>query len=153
MKDDDTHATPRSRAGCYVGSAAIAIFALYVLVYTPSLLDALAASKTKRTMAKMESRGAVIREHSRRHGGFPRSIATTELETDEWGERLRYEGIDCDAKCSQFRLVSAGSDRKFEHPSNSAYQHEAILDRRRPVPDLVYGDQGWVRYPESARHK
>jgi hypothetical protein len=103
--------------------------------------------------------GAELHRYQKQHGQYPAAAPVAnllqtlqvsnrrDLQTDDWGNQLRYEGRGCNPACSGFLIGSPGRDGTFEHPTLASY-HETLtdVDRQR---DLVYGETGWIQCPEG----
>lgn len=142
----------------------VAIIGIIAAIAIPNLLNAINRGRQKRTMADMRSVAVVVEGYAVDNGHYPAAATLEELallvqpkyttslrKVDAWQHTLRYacwqsgQGTN---GCDTYRLVSAGQDGSFEQPDPRDYgdSGERTTDFKR---DIVYGNGGFLQYPEG----
>lgn len=145
-------------------AVAVVLF-VFALILLPNLIDAFVPprrSYQKRTMADMRSIATAVEAYGTDYNRYPVANSITELGQfisptyirtlpgrDGWGTEFRYlawKERPEDEAAQNYRIASAGKDRKFEHEDLRRYREFAT---QHFDCDIVYGQGAFIQYPEG----
>jgi hypothetical protein len=142
-------------ASALLAVAQIALVAI-VLRHRPKFFSANAPQQTVRDMRTI---GEALEEYAHRKHQYPRVFNIDDLavalrqdipKEDGWGIAFRYTPICSRASCTEYRLASAGSDRRFTIRPREVSEG-ATYEVQRTDIDIIHANGHFILLPDALR--
>ena len=140
------------------GLVLVAIVGILAAIAIPNFLTAMQRAKQKRSLADMRTVATALESYAVEEAAYPDATSMDDLSpllvpkyveqvpaVDGWGTELRYACWPA-GECRSYALISAGSDKTFEHDSVEDY---AAGTTKSFDADIVFTDGRFLQYPEG----